>query len=93
MKRKASLSSILSLLVPGLGQICSGKGERGAIILIAAILVGNLNAIWLSLYGLTSPETNAFWAHALPRILHDVFAAWSIVFYLWQTFDAYRQAK
>ena len=93
MTRKPILASILSLLVPGLGQICSGKGERGAIILIAAILVGSLNAIWLSLYGLTSPGTDAFWASALPRILHDVFAAWSVVFYLWQTIDAFHQAK
>jgi TM2 domain-containing membrane protein YozV len=93
MTLKPILASILSLIVPGLGQICSGKGERGARILLAAILVGNLNVIWLSLYGLTSPEANAFWTSALPRILHDVFAAWSIVFYLWQAIDAYHHAK
>ena len=45
MTRKPILATLLSLVVPGLGQICSGKSERGAIILIAAILVGNLNVI------------------------------------------------
>jgi TM2 domain-containing membrane protein YozV len=93
MTRKPILAGILSLIVPGLGQICSGKAERGARILLAAILVGNLNVIWLSLYGLTSPGTDAFWTSALPRILHDVFAAWSLVFYIWQGLDAYRQVR
>ena len=93
MTRKPFLASLLSLLVPGLGHIYSGKGERGAFILLAAILVGNLNAIWLSLYGLTNPVMNAFWTYTLPRILHDVFAAWSLVFYIWQVSDAYRQVR
>ena len=93
MTRKPILASVLSLLVPGLGQICSGRGERGARILLAAILVGNLNAIWLSLYGLTSSGGNPFWTYTLPRILHDVFAAWSLVFYIWQALDAYRQVR
>ncbi len=93
MSRKPILVSVLSLLVPGLGQIYSGKDGRGALILMAAILVGNLNAIWLSLYGMTSPGVNAIWTYALPRILHDVFAVWSVVFYIWQVLDAYYQAK
>lgn len=93
MTRKPILASLFSLLVPGLGQICSGRGERGALILLAAIFIGNLNAIWLSLYGITSPSTNGFWTYTLPRILHDVFAAWSIVFYLWQVADSYRQVE
>jgi TM2 domain-containing membrane protein YozV len=93
MTRKPILASVLSFLVPGLGQICSGRGERGAWILLAAILVGNLNAIWLSLYGITSPGVNAIWTYALPRILHDVFAMWSVVFYIWQVIDTYHQAR
>ena len=93
MTRKPILATLLSLFVPGLGQICSGKSERGAIILIAAILVGNLNILWLSLYDLTSPGANAFWASTLPKILHDVFAAWSLVFYIWQALDAFHQVR
>jgi hypothetical protein len=93
MSRRPILAGVLSLLVPGLGQICSGRGERGAAILIAAIVVGNLNAIWLSLHATTSCGPYTFWATALPRILHDLFAAWGVVFLTWQVVDAYRQAK
>ena len=49
-KRNPYLASLLSIPVPGLGQIYAGKGERGAAILIATIIVGNLNAIWLTLW-------------------------------------------
>ncbi len=93
MTLNAGLAVVLSLVVPGLGQICSGKSERGAAILIAALLVGNLNAIWLSLYGLTDPESSIFWTYLLPRVLHDVFAAWAVVFWIWQVIDAYHLAK
>jgi hypothetical protein len=93
MSRRPFLAGVLSLLVPGLGQIYSGKGERGGAILIAAIVVGNLNAIWLSLYATTSAGAHTFWGYALPRILHDLFGAWGLVFLAWQVVDAYQQAK
>lgn len=92
-KRNPYLASILSIPVPGLGQIYAGKGERGAAILIVTIIVGNLNAIWLSLHAAADPATNDFWAHNLPRILHDLFAAYGVIFLIWQVIDAYRQAK
>jgi TM2 domain-containing membrane protein YozV len=59
MSRWPLLAGILSLLVPGLGQIYAGQGGRGANILFATIVIGNLNTIWLSLYGLSSPGPNA----------------------------------
>jgi len=93
MVRKSLLAGIFSLVIPGLGQMYTGRGERGALILLAAILIGNINAIWLSLYGLTSPSANVFWSSTLPRILHDVCAAWSIVFSLWQVADSNRSLK
>ena len=93
MSRSPLLAGILSFLVPGLGQIVAGRGRRGAAILVAAIVIGNLNAIWLSLYGLTGPGPNALWTYSLPRILHDLFAAWTVVFFIWQVADAYQQAK
>jgi TM2 domain-containing membrane protein YozV len=93
MFRKPLLASVLSLLVPGLGQIYAGKGERGAAILIAAIVVGNLNVIWLSLFATTSAGSQACWGYALPRMLHDLFAAWGVVFLVWQVVDAYKQAR
>ena len=91
--RSPYLASLLSIPVPGLGQIYAGKGERGATILVVTIIVGNLNAIWLSLYTSTSPGTNAVWMDALPRILHDLFAAYGVIFLIWQVADAYQQAK
>ncbi|MGD2146765.1 MAG: hypothetical protein PVH41_08735 [Anaerolineae bacterium] len=93
MLRRPFLASLFSLLVPGLGQILAGRGERGAAILIAAIVVGNLNTIWLSLYARTSAGPRTFWGYALPRILHDVLAAWGVAFLVWQAVDAYRQAR
>jgi hypothetical protein len=92
MKRNAFVAGLLSLLVPGLGQIYSGRGEQGAFILIATIIVGNLNAIWLALHAATKRKPQAFWASQLPRILHDVFAAYGVIFWIWQVFDARRQA-
>lgn len=91
MSRKPILAAIFSLLFPGLGQIYAGKSERGAAILISVIIVGNLNAIWLSLYNLTSPGSAAFWTYTLPRILHDWFAAFGVIFLIWQVVDAYQQ--
>lgn len=91
--RNPYLAGFLSLLVPGLGQFYTGSGARGAAILLAVIIVGSLNAIWLSLYALNSPDPGLFWASTLPRILHDLFAAYGVIFWLWQVIDAYQQAK
>ncbi len=90
MSRNKYLAGVLSLLVPGLGQIYAGKGERGAAILVAVIVVGNLNAIWLSLFATADPRPKTFWAYTLPRILHDLFAAYGLVFWVWQAADAHR---
>jgi TM2 domain-containing membrane protein YozV len=89
MKQNPFLASILSLFVPGLGQIYVGKSERGAAILIAVIIVGNLNAIWLSAYSLSGMVPASFFNSTLPRILHDVFAFYGIIFWIWQVADAY----
>ena len=91
--RNPFLASLLSIPVPGLGQIYAGKGERGAAILVVTIIVGNLNAIWLTLYSGNIAGTNAFWAETLPRLLHDLFAAYGVIFLIWQVIDAYQQAK
>ena len=91
--RNPYLAGFLSLLVPGLGQFYTGRGVRGAAILLAVIIVGNLNTIWLSLNALSSPDPHTFWTHSLPRILHDLFAVYGILFWLWQVVDAYQRAK
>jgi hypothetical protein len=93
MKRNAFIASILSLLVPGLGQIYVQKSERGAAILIAVIIVGNLNAIWLSAFAVSSTVPANFFSYTLPRLLHDIFAFYGIIFWIWQAVDAYFIAK
>ena len=88
------LAAALSLVVPGIGQIYAGRSTRGAMILIAVILVGSLNAIWFSLYNISDPgAANALWTYKLPRILHDLFAVYGIIFWIWQVVDAYRLAE
>jgi len=63
-------------------------------ILIAVILVGGINAIWLSLYNISDPfVVNARRTYTLPRILHDIFAVYGIIFWIWQFVDAYRSAE
>lgn len=95
MKPNPILAGVFSALVPGLGQMIAGHSVRGAAILIAVILVGNLNAIWLRMFTLSTgmPDSHEFWASVLPRVLHDLFAFYGVVFLVWQIVDAYLLAK
>jgi TM2 domain-containing membrane protein YozV len=92
-RRNPYLASLLSVPIPGLGQMYAGKGTRGAVILAITMVIGNLNAIWLSVYAASNPDAGLFWAHTLPRILHDLFALYGVIFLAWQVIDAYQQAK
>jgi len=85
-----ALRGALSFVIPGLGQMISGRGERGAAILGLVLLVGNLNAIVLSVYAPTLNLDLPFFARGLPRLLHDVFSFYGIVFWIWQAIDAAR---
>ena len=87
------LAALLSFFAPGLGQIYIGEATRGGKMLFAAIVIGNLHIIWLSIYSISSTQVNAFWASSLPRILHDLFAFWSLAFWLWIVLDAFHLAK
>ncbi len=93
MKRSPFLAGLLSILFPGLGQIYAGKRVLGAAFMLAFIIIGNLNAIWLSVNAASSTTVVTFHGHTLPRILHDVFAFYGIVFWIWQAVDAHRLAK
>ncbi|MGB8311762.1 MAG: DUF6677 family protein [Halobacteriota archaeon] len=93
MKRNAFLAGLLSLLIPGLGHIYIRKSERGAAILIAVIIVGNLNAIWLSVFASSNTVPVTFFSGTFPRLLHDIFALYGIIFWIWQAVDAYHLAK
>jgi len=100
MKRSPFIAGFLSLLIPGLGQIYRGQGNRGAIILFAAIVIANLNIIILPLISMansvTPPSINdpkALWAYWIPRVVHDVASLWSIIFWFWAVIDAYTIKK
>lgn len=95
MKRKSFIAGFLSLLVPGLGQIYAGKGDKGGAIIAAAIVIGNLNIIILPLIAMAnsitlvgSPAPTTIWAYWIPRVVHDVVSFWSVIFWLWAIVDA-----
>jgi len=96
MKRNPFIAALLSLIIPGLGQIYSGKGKYGAAIIFAAIVIANLNIMILPLIALANPDlpvhqidANAVWKYWIPRITHDVASLWSIACWIWAIIDAY----
>jgi TM2 domain-containing membrane protein YozV len=93
MKRRPFVAGLLSLVVPGLGQIYGGKGSRGAAIMAAAIIIGNLNLIFLVVFAAADPDPQKAWAYWIPRIGHDVMSLWSVVFWMWAVVDASVLAK
>ncbi|MFZ1083055.1 MAG: hypothetical protein WAO19_14150 [Candidatus Kryptoniota bacterium] len=95
MNHNPIIAGILSLLVPGLGQIYVGDGNRGAAIIVAAIVIANLNVIVLPLISMANPTTQEgtpdsrkMWSYWIPRIVHDVASFWSVVFWVWAIVDA-----
>ena len=100
MKRNPILASLLSLIIPGLGQIYSGDGKKGAAIIFAAIVIANLNIMILPLIAMANPnlpihanDASAVWKYWIPRITHDVASLWSIAFWIWAVIDAYNDAR
>jgi hypothetical protein len=93
MKRKPLIAFLVSLPVPGLGHIVTGKGNKGASILTAAIIIASLNVFFLLVFYEANPDPNNTWAYRIPRVSHDVIALWSIVYWIWAAVDAYREAK
>jgi TM2 domain-containing membrane protein YozV len=93
MERRPIVAGALSLLIPGLGQIYLGKGNHGAAILAAAIVIGNLNLIFLLVFVSANPDPAVVWAYWIPRVGHDLISLWSIIFWIWAAMDAYRQAS
>ena len=93
MKRKPHLACFLAVIVPGLGHIYVGKRWIGVAILLGVIIIGNLNAIWLSDFAVSQTVPLFFWTDTVPRVLHRMFAFYGIFFWVWQAVDAYRLAK
>ena len=92
MKYSPRLACLLSVLFPGLGQVYIGRRALGAAFMLAFIVIGSLNAIWLSIYAGT-PTDLSFFSHTFPRLLHDIFAVYGVVFWIWHAVDVYRLAK
>jgi hypothetical protein len=100
MKRNPFMAGGLSLLIPGLGQIYTGESNKGAAIITAAIVIGNLNILILPLISLANPpnptaeqKARAPWAYWIPRVMHDVISAWSVAFWMWAIGDAVSTAR
>jgi len=92
MKKSPRLACLLSVLFPGLGQVYIEKKALGAAFMLAFIIIGSLNAIWLSIYAGAQTDLS-FFSHTFPRLLHDIFAFYGIIFWIWQAVDVYRSAK
>ncbi len=92
MRRNPLVAGLLSLAIPGLGQIWAGEGNRGAAILAAAIVIGNLNLIFLPIFITANPDPGILLAYWIPRVGHDAISLWSVVFWIWAIADAHRVA-
>ena len=97
MRRNPFIAGILSLLAPGLGQMYGGEGNKGAAVIAAAIVIGNLDIIVLPLISMANPpgtpDARMLWAYWIPRVVHDVLSFWSIVFWIWAVGDAVSIAR
>jgi TM2 domain-containing membrane protein YozV len=100
MQRNKFIAGLLSLIIPGLGQIYAGKGNKGAAIIFGAIVIANLNVIILPLIALANPnlpinpnDANTVWKYWIPRITHDVASLWSVIYWIWAVVDAYKTAS
>ena len=88
------MAAILSLVVPGLGQIYAGESSRGAAAIVGAVVVANLNILILPLISMANPSfpvetSRAVWAYWTPRIVHDVSSLWSVACWVWVIVDAF----
>jgi len=99
-KKIPLIAGLLSLLIPGLGQIYAGKGNKGAAIIVAAIIIANLNIIILPLIAIANPcipipldDAGGIWKYWIPRITHDIASLWSITFWIWAIIDAYTVSR
>jgi hypothetical protein len=93
MRRNPHVAALLSLLIPGMGHIYGGRGDKGAAVLASAIVLGNLNLLFFLLFITANPDPNSSWAYWIPRIGHDIVAIWSIAFWLWAVVDAWHLAS
>jgi len=99
MKKSPIIAGLLSLFIPGLGQVYCGENRKGPAIIFAAIVIANLNLLILPLIAMANPdihaipETRMIWTYWIPRIGHDIASLWSISFWIWAIIDAVKFAN
>ena len=93
MKGNPFVAGLLSLLIPGLGQMYGGQGNKGAAILAGAIVIGSLNVLFVPIFVAANLDAGMTWAYWIPRVGHDVMSMWSIAFWMWAVADAYHGVK
>jgi len=81
-----AIAGALSLLVPGLGQMYTGREERGAAILVSVIVIGTLALIWQTLYANYASNLTGY-EYPFYRVTLVIY---TVVFWIWQVSDAYR---
>ena len=80
MKRNPVIAGFLSLLVPGLGQIYAGKGNKGGAIIAAGFFVYASVEIFVMVFQVPPPYPMEI---LIPQIL-ALIVAYFLVFYLWR---------
>ncbi|MHC1679995.1 MAG: zinc-ribbon domain-containing protein [Methanomassiliicoccales archaeon] len=86
-EKEAILAVILSVLIPGVGQIYCGKIGRGIGILV---LIGLLSVIGIvPLFFITDPMNFNFAGFFALNVVLSILA---FIIYIWQIYDAYRCA-
>jgi len=91
-KKNPWIAGSLSLLFLGMGHVYVDKRVLGAALMLAFIIIGSINALWLSTYAIT-PVDSGFFGLTFPRVLHDIFAFYSIAFWIWAIVDSVHLAK
>jgi TM2 domain-containing membrane protein YozV len=95
MRRYPVIAGLLSMLVPGLGQIYGGENNKGGAMIFGAVVIANLNILILPLISvanptipLGAPDARTIWAYFIPRVVHDVASLWSIAYWVWAIADS-----
>jgi TM2 domain-containing membrane protein YozV len=90
-EKEAALAIVLSLLIPGVGQIYCGRILRGILILV--LIPGFSMVLSLALYGMVMYNgTGSGFMFNFPIVFIIIFLI-GIILWIWQIVDAYRLAN
>jgi histidine triad (HIT) family protein len=91
MGKQSVISLLLSLLIPGLGHIYAGKGNKGTAIFSASILISSLNILFILFFKTSTLDLGSL-SWKIIRTGHLIIAIWSFVFWIWVLIDSYQEA-